>query len=134
LKFILDTDICIFAIRNRCGVLERLLQESPDDIAVSAMTEAELTYGAIKSGQPDRARPQVAAFLEPFLVLPFDSAAARKHAEIRFAIRSSPIGERDMVTAAVAVANRLVLVTHNTREFSRIEGLTQEDWTDRTDT
>jgi tRNA(fMet)-specific endonuclease VapC len=127
-KYILDTDICIFAIRQRMGVLDRLLRERPNDIAVSAMTEAELTYGAIKSGDPDRARPQVAAFLEPMAVLPFDSDAAQKHAEIRYGIRSSPIGERDMVTAAVAAANGLVLVTHNTREFSRIQGLDLEDW------
>jgi tRNA(fMet)-specific endonuclease VapC len=128
LKYLLATDICIFALRQRGGVLERLLQESPDDVAVSAMTEAELTFGALKSGQPDHARPRVAAFLEPMLVLPFDRAAAQKHADIQFAIRSSPIGERDLVTAAVAIANRLVLVTHHAREFSRIDGLALEDW------
>jgi len=110
------------------GVLDRLLRESPDDIAVSAMTEAELTFGAIKSADPERAKPQVRAFLEPVLVLPFDGEAAQKHAGIRFALRSTPIGERDLVTAAVAVANGLILVTHNTREFSRVEGLELEDW------
>lgn len=128
MKYILDTDICIFALKQRMGVLQRLLKESPDDIAVSAMTEAELTFGAIKSANPERARPQVAAFLEPMMVLPFDSEAAQKHAEIRYAVRSSPIGERDMVTAAIAAANGLVLVTHNTREFSRVEGLGLENW------
>ena len=128
MKYILDTDICLFALRQRLGVLPRLLQESPDDIAVSAMTEAELTFGAIKSADPGRAVPQVKAFLEPMLVLPFDHEAAQKHAELRWAIRSSPIGERDLVTAAVAVANGLTLVTHNSREFSRIEGLALEDW------
>ena len=128
MKYLLDTDTCIFALRRRMGVLQRLLQESPDDIAVSAMTEAELTFGAIRSAAPERARPQVTAFLEPVLVLPFDRDAAWKHAEIRWAIRSRPIGERDLVTAAVAVAHGLTLVTHNTREFSRVEGLALEDW------
>jgi tRNA(fMet)-specific endonuclease VapC len=127
-KYLLDTDTCLFSLRRRQGVLERLLRESPDDIAVSAMTEAELTCGAIKSSQPEVARPKVAAFLDPLLVLPFDREAARHHAEIRFALRPAPIGERDLVTAAVAVANRLVLVTHNTREFARIDGLLVEDW------
>lgn len=130
MKYILDTDMCIFALKQRMGVLKRLLQESPGDIAVSAMTEAELTFGAIKSGNPERARPQVAAFLAPVMILPFDSEAAQKHAEIRYAIRGSPIGERDMVTAAIAVASGLILVTHNTREFARIEGLALEDWTE----
>ena len=129
MKYVLDTDICIFALKQRMGVLKKLLRESADDIAVSAMTEAELTYGAIKSSDPERARTQVAAFLDPLTVLPFDSDAARKHAEIRFAIRSSPIGERDIVTAAIAAANGLILVTHNTREFSRVEALALEDWT-----
>ncbi len=128
MKYLIDTDICIFALRQRMGVLERLLHESPDDIAVGAMTEAELTFGAIKSAHPERAKPQIRAFLEPVMVLPFDSEAAQKHAEIQFAIRSTPIGERDMVIAAVAVANGLTLVTHNTREFSRVEGLALEDW------
>lgn len=128
MKYLLDTDTCIFALRRRMGVLQRLLQESPDDIAVSAMTEAELTFGAIRSAALERARPKVTAFLEPVMVLPFDREAAWKHAEIRWAIRSRPIGERDLVTAAVAVAHGLTLVTHNTREFSRVEGLALEDW------
>lgn len=130
MRYVLDTDICIFALKQRMGVLKRLLRESADDIAVSAMTEAELTFGAIKSSDPERARNQVSAFLDPVMVLPFDSDAARKHAEIRFAIRSNPIGERDMVTAAIAAANGLILVTHNTREFSRVEALALEDWTE----
>ncbi|BDU72068.1 type II toxin-antitoxin system VapC family toxin [Mesoterricola silvestris] len=128
MKYILDTDTCIFALKRRPGVLQRLLRESPDDVAVSAMTEAELTFGALKSAAPERALPQVASFLEPLVVLPFDGVAARKHAGIRFAVPSSPIGERDMVTAAIAVASGLVLVTHNTREFARVEGLALEDW------
>jgi tRNA(fMet)-specific endonuclease VapC len=127
-NYVLDTDTCIFALKQRVGVLKRLLGESPDDIMVSAMTEAELTFGAIKSSNPERARAQVAAFLAPVMVLPFDSEAARKHAEIRYALRGAPIGERDMVTAAIAAANGLILVTHNTREFSRVEGLALEDW------
>ena len=131
MKCILYTDICLFALRQRLGVLNRLLRESPDDIAVSSMTEAELTFGAIKSADPERAKPQVRAFLEPMLVLPFEREAAQRHAEIRWAIRSSPIGERDLVTAAVAAAHGLTLVTHNTREFSRIKGLALEDWAER---
>ena len=70
MKYLIDTDICIFALRQRMGVLERLLHESPDDIAVGAMTEAELTFGAIKSAHPERAKPQIRAFLEPVMVRP----------------------------------------------------------------
>ena len=128
MKYILDTDICIFALKQRLGVLERLLQESPDDVAISAMTQAELNFGAMKSHHAERATTQVNAFLEPLTILPFDSEAACKHAEFRFALRSNPIGERDLVIAAVAAANHLTLVTHNTREFARIRSLKLADW------
>lgn len=128
MKYILDTDICIFALKQRMGVLRRLLQESPDDVAVSAMTQAELRFGAMKSNQAEKAMTQVDAFLEPLTVLPFDSEAACKHAEFRYALRSNPIGERDLVIAAVAGANHLTLVTHNAREFARIAALNLEDW------
>lgn len=128
MQYLLDTDTCIFILKNRAGVRQRFLQQSPDDVAISAMTEAELRFGALKSGQPDRAMAQVQGFLAPLLVLPFDGAAAAVHAEIRLELLSSPIGERDQVIAAVAVANRLVLVSHNTREFGRIARLRLEDW------
>ena len=129
MKYILGTDICIFAIKQHKEVLRRLLQESPDDVAISAMTQAELRFGAMKSNQAEKAMAQVDAFLEPLTVLPFDSEAAGKHAEFRYALRSHPIGERDLVIAAVAGANHLTLVTHNAREFARIVALNLEDWT-----
>ena len=128
MKYILDTDICIFALKQRMGVLGRLLQESPDDVAVSAMTQAELRFGAMKSNHAEKAMTQVEAFLEPLTILPFDSEAACKHAEFRYALRSNPIGERDLVIAAVAAANHLILVTHNAREFARIGALDLADW------
>jgi len=128
MKFLLDTDTCVFILRRRHGALERLLQESPDDVAVSAMTEAELCFGAMKSKDSARSLAQLRGFLEPIPVLPFDSAAARRHAELRLALLKAPIGERDLVIASVAVANGLVMVTHNTREFGRIADLVLDDW------
>ncbi|MGC9261180.1 MAG: type II toxin-antitoxin system VapC family toxin [Phycisphaerae bacterium] len=128
MKYILDTDTCIFALKQRMGVLRRLLQESPDDVAVSAMTQAELRFGAMKSNHAEKAMTQVDAFLEPLTVLPFDSAAACKNAEFRYALRSNPIGERDLVIAALAGSNQLTLVTHNVSEFARIGVLNLEDW------
>jgi tRNA(fMet)-specific endonuclease VapC len=130
LRYLLDTDTCIYALKQRKSVLARLLRESPDDIAVSAMTRAELAFGVLKSSNPELAEAKVDAFLEPLAVLPFDSEAATKHAEIRFALRHAPIGERDMVTASIAVADALTMVTHNKRELSRVPGLAIEDWTE----
>ena len=128
MKYLLDTDTCVFILRRRHGALERLLQESPDDVALSAMTEAELHFGALKSSRSAHTLAQLKEVLDPIPVLAFDSAAARRHAELRLALLQAPIGDRDLVIASVAVANGLVLVTHNTREFGRISGLGLEDW------
>lgn len=129
MSWLLDTDTCVDALRHRPSVLRRLDRLSPDDVAVASMTEAELWYGAWRSRDPAGSRQSVAAFLAPLTRLPFDSEAAERHAELRFALRAQPIGERDLVIASVAVAQGLALVTHNTREFSRVPGLTVEEWT-----
>jgi tRNA(fMet)-specific endonuclease VapC len=128
MKYLLDTDTCILILRQRHPVLGRYLQESPDDVAISAMTEAELRFGALHSAQPAANLARVEAFQAPLALLYFDGASARCHAELRLALLSKPIGERDLVIAAVGVANGLVMVTHNTREFGRVPGLAVEDW------
>ena len=125
MNWLLDTDTCIDALRHRPSILRRLKAVSPDDVAVASMTEAELWYGAWRSRDPAGARQSVASFLAPLARLPSDSEAA----ELRFALRGQPIGERDLVIASVAVAQGLVLVTHNVREFSRVPSLTFEEWT-----
>lgn len=129
MNWLLDTDTCIDALRHRPSILRRLGALSPDDVAVASMTEAELWYGAWRSRDPAAAQQSVASFLAPLNRLPFDSEAAERHAELRFALRAQPIGERDLVIASVATAQGLVLVTHNTREFSRVPGLAVEEWT-----
>ncbi|MBI4705813.1 MAG: type II toxin-antitoxin system VapC family toxin [Deltaproteobacteria bacterium] len=126
--YLLDTDTCVFALRHRDCVLRRLRPLSPDDVAVATMTEAEPLFGALGSRDPARARTSVLAFLEPIARLPFDSAAAEQHARIRYDLRPQPIGERDAVIAATALAGALIVVTHNTREFARVAGLAHEDW------
>jgi tRNA(fMet)-specific endonuclease VapC len=127
--FLLDTDVCIHALRHHAPVLNQLRVLSPDDVAVASMTEAELWYGVWRSRDPAESRRSVAAFLGPLARVPFDSDAAERHAELRFALRAHPIGERDLIIASVAVAQSLALVTHNIHEFSRVPGLTVDDWT-----
>ena len=129
MKHLLDTDTCVHALRHHPATIQHLRRLSPDDVAVASMTEAELWYGAWRSRDPARARRSVEAFLSPLIRFPFDSEAAERHAELRFALRAQPIGERDLVIASVAVAQGCALVTHNTREFSRVAGLALEDWT-----
>jgi tRNA(fMet)-specific endonuclease VapC len=127
-KFLLDTDTCIFALRHRPEVHAHFEAVAPDEVAVSAMNEAELCYGALNSLEPERHTRDVQAFLAPIRVLPFDGEAAREHARLRMALRNLAIGERDLVIASVALAHRLTVVTHNLREFGRVPGLRTADW------
>lgn len=129
MRYLLDTDTCIEVLRRRGPVVERVRQLSPDDLALSAMTVAELRFGALRSSDPERSLAAVEAFLEaPLEIIAFDAEAARHHAEIRLALRSQPIGERDLVIAATARTGPLIVVTGNRKHFERVPGLAVEDW------
>lgn len=129
MRYVLDTDVLIWLLRGKDPVLSRVRSLSPEDLAVTTMTEAELRYGALNSSDPGRNLTRVEAFLAgPIESLAFDSAAARTHAEVRYALRSRPIGERDLVIASIAVAQGSALVTGNTRELPRVPGLFIENW------
>jgi tRNA(fMet)-specific endonuclease VapC len=130
-KYLLDTNTCIAAIRNNVAVLGRMMNMPPEEMAVAVMTVAELWFGALKSANPARGRAVTDAFLEPFDLLPFDESAADSYASTRrhLQLRGTPIGERDLIIAATALAQGLTVVTNNTREFQRVPGLIVEDWT-----
>lgn len=129
MTWLLDTNVLIHAARGRPpAVRARLQGESPDDVAVSSITIAELWYGAEKSASPARKRDAWKAVLEPFQVLAFDRDAAEQHGRIRYLLRHKPIGERDLLIAAIALAHDLTLVTHDAAEFSRVPRLRVEDW------
>lgn len=126
---LLDTDVLVDVLRNRGGARARMAAASPDDLRVSSVAVAELACGARLAREPARADLAWRTLLEPIEVVPFDAAAAERHAELRLALRSSPIGERDLMVAATAVAHGLVIVTRNLREFGRVPGLQLEGWT-----
>ncbi len=130
MTYLLDTNTCIYAIKREPEVLRRLQERTPDDFGVSAVTVAELWFGAAKSSRPQSTRASVDAFLKPFEVLPFASEAAEEYAAIRLQLEKAgrPIGERNLLIAATAKSRRLTVVTHNVREFSRVDGLKVEDW------
>ena len=125
---LLDTDILVDALRGRGGARDRLAEASPDDFRVSSVAVAELAYGARLAREPARAELAWRALLEPLEVVPFDAAAAERHAELRLALRASPIGERDLIVAATALAHGLVIVTRNVREFGRVPGVRLDCW------
>lgn len=131
MKFMLDTNTCIRYISGRSSaVRDRLQRQRPADIALCAIVKAELFYGAMKSVNPGSTLTNQERFLNRFVSLAFDDVAARIFGEIRadLAWKGTPIGPYDLQIAAIALANRLTLVTHNTREFSRVDGLNLEDW------
>jgi tRNA(fMet)-specific endonuclease VapC len=99
-------------------------------MAISSITLAELWYGAARSTRPQRTRAEQDAALAPFRVLDFDSTAADNYASARAHLVSAgrPIGDRDLMIAAIALAKRMTVVTSNTAEFTRVPGLRVEDW------
>lgn len=130
---LLDTDTCIWLIRQRPPqVLARLRAVAAEGVAISAMTLAELEFGAARSSAPERARAALERFALPFEVLPFGASATRAYGCLRAYLqrRGELIGPMDMLIAAHAASLGLTLVTSNLREFSRLPGLRTEDWTE----
>ncbi len=103
---------------------------SPDDIVVCSIVKAEMYFGAKRSNDPVKTRAEQDTFLALFQSLPFDDAAAEIYSDIRADLtqKGTPIGPNDLMIAAIAIANDLILITHNTREFSRVNNLSLEDW------
>ena len=126
--YLLDTDVCVWLLRGREPVVSAIRAHSPGDLAIGSMTEAELWYGARK-GNLEAGLAATKRFVEEIAsVLPFDSAAAKIHAQVRLALRPTPISDRDLVIASTALASRCTLVSGNLREFSRVPGLQVESW------
>jgi tRNA(fMet)-specific endonuclease VapC len=128
----LDTNMCIYLIRRRLPqVLEHFQRHTIGDIGISTVTLAELHYGAAKSQFPERNQQALTAFTLPLEIVPFDAAAAAAYGPVRAALerQGTPIGAMDMLIAAHALSLRLTLVTNNTREFARVQGLSVENWT-----
>jgi tRNA(fMet)-specific endonuclease VapC len=113
------------------AVKSRFRAHPPTDIVFCSVVKAELLYGAHRSSRQANNLHLLAALFQKFESLPFDDAAAEVYGRIRadLATRGTPIGPNDFMIAAIALANNLILVTHNTREFARVAGLSLEDWT-----
>lgn len=129
--YMLDTNICIYAMKKRPErVLQRLKSELDNGVCISSITLAELEYGMKHSSNPAKNEQSLLRFLVPFSVLPFGSAAASEYGEIRAYLQSrgTPIGPLDMLIAGHAKAEKLILVTNNVREFERVPGLEIENW------
>jgi tRNA(fMet)-specific endonuclease VapC len=130
-KYLLDTNACISYLNYPGSAIYQAIRSVPsDEIAVCSVVNAELFFGSIKSKFPSRNLIIQKKFLSNFVSFSFDDRAAEKYAEIRayLSLVGQLIGPYDMLIASIALANGLTLVSHNVREFSRVPGLSLEDW------
>ena len=132
MRYLLDTDICIYLIKHHPPeVLNKFRQHRPADVALSTITLFELEYGAEKSRRQQKSRQALCKFLSSFHVLDLDRLAAVEAAAIcaKLEQKGTPIGPYDVLIAALAKSRNMILVTNNTREFERVDGLQVENWT-----
>lgn len=130
LKFMLDTNICIFTIKNRPEQVREAFKRHSGQLSISTVTLMELIYGAEKSANPERNLADIEGFAARLEVLPYDTQAAAHSGQLRAELAriGKPIGPYDQMIAGHARAQGLILVTNNLREFERVPGLRVEDW------
>jgi tRNA(fMet)-specific endonuclease VapC len=132
MQYLLDTNICIYiAKRKPASVSSRLKRLRPGDVGMSVITYLELVYGACKSARVSENLAAIDLLERLIPAQPMDSTIARQYGELRTSLeqRGLPIGPHDLLIAAHALSLNVILVTSNTREFSRVEGLRLKDWT-----
>lgn len=131
MNFLLDTNICIYLIKRKPPeVLQRFRQLQPGSVFISSVTTSELYYGAQKSQRVQANLEALNNFLLPFRIVDYDESASFLYGELRADLekRGQSIGPLDMMIAAHALSLDIPLVTNNTKEFARVQGLKLENW------
>ena len=127
--YLLDTDTVSHIVRNHSPVVRKLIQHENDEICISAVTYAELSYGLEKRGS-EKLSGEVRSITGKCSIIDFNESQAEYCGKIRVELEKSgtPLGDMDMLIAAAALSAEAILVSHNTRHFSKIKGLKVEDW------
>lgn len=131
MTYLLDTDICIYIIKNRyVSLIKKLRRVGIENVGISAVTVAELEYGVSNSDRSGESRARLYEFMAPFAFIDFDLNAARQYGKIRKELKDlgQPIGPMDTLIAAIAMAHGQTLVTNNGKEFGKVPGLKTENW------
>ena len=131
MRYMLDTNICIYAIKHKPEqVFIRLQEHDPMDICISSVTYAELVHGVEKSKVIEKNRVALALLLANIEIMNFDSLAAESYGKIRADLEKvgTPIGPLDEMIAGHAKALGYTVVTNNTKEFEKVKGLKLENW------
>lgn len=128
--YLLDTNTIIYFFKGVGDVATNLFKHSPKDIFVPAIVIYELEVGISKSNAPQKRKEQLDKLLSSINIINFTTKEAKCSADIRAILeaKGAPIGPIDTLIAGCAKANNLTLVTHNTKEFKRVDGLSIEDW------
>lgn len=129
--YLLDANCCIKFLNGRSeNVRSRLESKLPEEVVLCSVVKAELLYGALKSARPAENLDRLGSFFRKFISLPFDDASSETYGAIRVGLEraGTPIGPNDLLIAAIARSRGATLVSNNTREFRRVEGLLLEDW------
>lgn len=130
MKYMLDTNICIYVMNERPPEIKQLFNQHMGQLCISSITLAELHYGAHRSSKAAHNLSVINEFCKHLEVLPFDEEASAAYGVLRAVLQGQgvPIGSNDMLIAAHAIALGLVIVTNNEKEFSRVQGLSCENW------
>lgn len=131
MRYMLDTNICIYSIKHKPEkVFFQLQKHDPAEICISSVTYAELVHGVEKSQAIEKNRLALALLLANIEILDFDAAAAESYGKVRAELekKGTPIGPLDMMIAGHAISLNYTVVTNNTKEFSRVKNLKLENW------
>ena len=131
MRYMLDTNICIYVIKHKPEkVFQKLQEVDPSDVCISSVTYAELVHGVEKSAAVDKNRLALAILLANIEILDFDVNAAEGYGKIRADLEKNgtPIGPLDMMIAGHARSLDYTVVTNNVKEFKRVSGLKIENW------
>ena len=131
MRYMLDTTICIFIIKQKPeSVIQRLMELKPGDICISSITYAELVHGAERSQAKEKNRLALTIFLSEIPILPFDDLAAQAYGRVKAELQREgvSISQPDTLIAAHAKSKELTLVSNHIRDFARVDGLIVEDW------
>jgi tRNA(fMet)-specific endonuclease VapC len=130
MRYVLDTNTLIYFFKGLGDVSKHMLAQSPSELAIPTVVLFELEVGIAKSTSPNKRKSQLQEITALVNILPFGIAESRSAAQIRVELEKQglPIGPYDVLIAATALANNMILITHNQKEFGRIEGLKIEDW------
>ena len=131
MSYFLDTNTCIYFLKNKNqALLDKFSSINASEMKIPSIVAAELYYGALKSAKKDENIVKLSKFIAIYDVISFDEKSAEIYGEIRKKLESigNIIGGNDLLIASTVLANDGILVTHNTKEFNRVENLIVEDW------